>query len=122
MSTTDTIMLDILEQLRVMTGRMAVVETKLDAGSDRHKEFKEAIEKLEDHASTINTKVSEMKPIVEKVGTMDVRVQKLERFHGKFGAIMGVASAVFMGVAYLIWEAIKWMLNDGSAVLKRFFS
>jgi septal ring factor EnvC (AmiA/AmiB activator) len=134
-TSTDGLLLDLINQTRLLTGRLAVVETKLDAGAVRHQEFRdtntqlqESVDKLEAHAATIDTKVTELKeevkPVAVAITAMEPRVKKLEIFHGRFGAIMGIASAVMMGAAYLIWEAIKVIFTSDfvTGALRRLLS
>ena len=111
MSTTDTLLLNIQEQLGDMRQQIGSMLAKLEAGAEKHKAFERALEILDRRTDIIEDTVVEIDAVLKpKEGRpMLRRVESLEVFQGKLGAVIGGASVVVGTIFWFLWATVSWL-------------
>ena len=113
----------ILKQLMEIENRLGSIDTKLEAGAALHKEMKEQMDMVDRRTDICETKTIKIEEILvpDDGKPLVKRVEVLETFHGKIGAIVVAATAVVTGAAYLIYAGIGMFHDEIKNFIKGFW-
>lgn len=101
----NTILLNIMEQL-------GGINAKLEAGAERHEEFRASLEKLNSRTGRIENQIeTKLEPVVKSVGAMQPKMESLMVFKGRVGAVIAAASLIGAAAISLLWEGIKYIVH-----------
>lgn len=102
-------------QLGVVQRSIGNIEARLDAGSEKHKEFSEQLDMIDRRTDIIEDKIVKVEGVlVPTDGTKPIvsRIKNIENFIGRQGMIVGVASTILVGAITLIGWAIAAFKDD----------
>lgn len=113
MSTTDTLLLNIQEELGDIREQIGAMNAKLEAGAATHREFRESFDMLDRRTDIIEDQVVEINTVLTPKDrpTLLARIENLEVFQGKLGAVIGGASVVVGAIFWFLWATISWLLS-----------
>lgn len=115
------LLVSLVTSMGEIKGSIGGIEARLDAGSQRHVEFKSSLEKIDVRTSNIEAEMVKVAPLSAAVSDMKPKVDDLVQFKGKAAAIMLAASTIFGGALWFIWEGIKFFWSDLQALTHRIF-
>lgn len=109
-STTDTLLLNLLEQVGDLRQEVGGVNAKLEAGAKTHKRLEQTLEMLDRRTDITEDKVVSIDAALNPVDEPSLlkRVGDLEAFNGKIGVIVSFASVILWGIGYFIWNTLNW--------------
>lgn len=110
----------ILTQLMAINNKLGTVDAKLEAGASLHKEMAQQIQMIDRRTDICEGETLKIKEIlIPDDGSMPLvkRVEVLEIFHGKVGAIVMAATAVMTGAGYLLYAGFSMFSEE----IKTFF-
>lgn len=114
----------ILQELMKMNKSIGEVNAKLEAGAALHKEMKEQMDMVDRRTDICETKTIKIEEILVPVDggkPLVRRIEVLEKFHGKLGAVVVAAWGILCGAAWLIWWGIGTFHDDISKWIRGFW-
>lgn len=125
-ATTNTLLLNLLEQMGDLREQVGGINKQLDAGAATHKRLEENIQMIdrrtditEDNVISINAALNP-----DNEPSLMSRVKELEIFKSKIGASVLVAGTIVGGALSLIYAGVWWVLSNFGAIketVKSFF-
>lgn len=113
-STTNTLLLNILEQLGDVHTKLGGIDARLDEGSRRHKRFDETLDMLDWRTDIIEDKVVGLPDLAKDVKRHDTILTR-------FAAVLGIAMTIIVGVFWFLWGGLSWAFHNWPEI-KGFFS
>lgn len=109
------LLLNVGQQLAAIERIIGNIQARLDAGSEKHKEFSEQLDMIDRRTDIIEDKIVKVEGIlIPTDGTKPVvlRIKNIENFIGRQGMIIGAASAILVGAVTLIGWALSAFKDD----------
>lgn len=113
-SLTNSLLLDINQQLGGIRSQIGGIEQQLKSGSEKHKEFQQQLDMIDRRTDIIEDKTVKIENVLtpDDQPSLTTRIRTLEIFHGKMGAVMIGAGAVIS----LISSGILWIISHWTQV------
>lgn len=106
------LLMSINTQLGEVQRNIGAINAQLEAGSKRHKEFSERLDIIDRRTDIIEDKTVAMDSVLtpkDGSSTIVSRIQNLELFQGKMGAIITGGSFILWGIGWFIYQTVAWV-------------
>lgn len=125
-ATTNTLLLNLLEQMGDLREQVGGINKQLDAGAATHKRFEQQLDIIDRRTDITEAKVVKIDDALnpEDNPSLFTRVADLEIFKSKIGASVLVAGTIVGGALSLLYAGVWWIAthwSDLRAALRSFF-